>query len=176
MTFSRRKCKNNSDLVCYICGEMTGSKHRRKITDPIKKLYLAYFGCAVGDQDKNWGPHVCCLDCSNCSNRLNKWFAGGKPTLSFVIPMVWREQKDHVTDCYFCFTGTLGFRHKTRKKIQYPCLQSAIRLLAHSDQLPVLKPPVTLPETSAESSQSSCNSEFEDKPNTNCPHLITQYD
>ena len=46
--------------------------------------------------------------------------------------------------------------------------------MAHSDQLPEPKPPVTLPETSAESSQNSCNSEFEDKPNTNCPHPITQ--
>ena len=36
------------------------------------------------------------------------------------------------------------------------------------------KPPVTLPETSAESSRSSCNNEFEDEPNTNCLHQITQ--
>ena len=35
-------------------------------------------------------------------------------------------------------------------------------------------PPVTLPETSAESSQSSGNREFADEPNTNCTHLITQ--
>ena len=93
MTSFRRKCKNDSDLFCYICGEMTASKYRRKITDRIKKLYLAYFGCAVADQDKNWALHVCCLD---CSNRLNKWFAGGKPTLLFAVPMVWREQKDHL--------------------------------------------------------------------------------
>ena len=171
MTSFRRKCKNDPDLFCYICGEITASKYRRKLTDRIKKLYLAYFGCAVGDQDKNWAPHVCCLD---CCNRLNKWFAGGKPTLSFAVPMVWREQKDHVTDCYFCLTDTQGFRHKTRKKILYPSLPSAIRPVAHSDQLPVPKPPVTLSETSAESSQSSCNSEFEDEPSTNCSHLITQ--
>ena len=81
--------------------------------------------------------------------------------------MVWREQKDHVTDCYFCLTDTQGFRHKTRKKILYPSLPSAICPVAHSDQLPVPKPLVMLPKTSAESSQSSCNSEFEDEPNTN---------
>ena len=33
-------------------------------------------------------------------------------------------------------------------------------------------PPVTLPETSAASSHSCCNSEFEDEPNTTCPHFI----
>ena len=64
---------------------MTASKHRQKITDRIKKLYLAYFICAVGDQDTHWAPHVC------CSNRINKWFAGEKPTLSFAVPMVWQE-------------------------------------------------------------------------------------
>ena len=69
----------------------------------------------------------------------------------------------------------LSHRHsKIRKKILYPSLPSAIHPVAHSDQLPVSKLPVKLPETSAESSQSSCNSEFEDEPNTNCPHQITQ--
>ena len=114
--------------------------------------------CSSGSGQK-LGSTCLLLD---CSNRLNKWFAGGKPTLSFAVPMVWREQKDHVTDCYFCLTDTQGFRHKTRKKILYPSLSSAIRPVAHSDQLPVPKPPVTLPETFVESSQSSCNSAFED--------------
>ena len=158
MTFFRRKCKNDSDLFFYICGEMTASKYRRKITDRIQKLCVAFFGCAIGDQDKNWAPHVCCL---NCSNRSNQWFTGGKPTLSFVVPMVWKEQKDHVTNCYFCLTDLQRFRLKTRKKILYPSLPFAIRPVAHSDQLPVPKPPVTLPETSAESSQSSCNNELQ---------------
>ena len=154
MTSFRRKYKNDSDLFCCICGEMTAIKCRQKITGRIKKLYLAYFGCAVGNQDKNWATHVCCLD---CSNRLNEWFASGKPTLSFAVPMVWQEQKDHVTDCYFCLTDTQGFRHKTRKKIVYPSLPSAIRPVAHSDQLPVPNLPVTFPETSAKSLQSSCD-------------------
>ena len=54
----RRKCKNDFDIFCHICGKMTARKYRRKLTDRIKKLYLAYFGCAVRDQDKNWAPHV----------------------------------------------------------------------------------------------------------------------
>ena len=153
---------------------MTASKYRRKITDRIKKLYLAYFGCALGDQDKSWAPHVCCLD---CCNRLNKWFAGEKPTLSFAVPMVWRKQKDHATDCYFCLTNTQGYNHKARKKIVYPSLPSAIRPVEHSDELPVPIPPETLPEPMAESSESSCDSEFQDDSScTNCPHLINQHE
>ena len=129
---------------------MTASKYIRKITDRIKKLYLTYFGCAFCDQDKNWASHVCCLD---CCNRLNKWFAGEKFTLSFAVPMVWREQKVHATDCYFCLTNTQGYNHKTRKKIVYPSLPSAIRPVEHSDELPVPIPPETLPEPMAESSE-----------------------
>ena len=88
--------------------------------------------------------------------------------------MVWREQKDHATDCYFCLTNTQGFYQKTRKKILYPSLPFAIRPVAHSDELSVPKPPVTLPEPLAKSLESSCDTEFQDEPNTNCPHLITQ--
>ena len=157
MASCKRRCKNDPDLFYYICGEMTASKYRQKITDPIKKLYLAYFGCALGDQDKSWAPHVCSL---GCCNRLNKWFAGKKPTLPFAVPMVWRELKDHATDCYFCLTNTQGYNHIARKKIVYPSLPSTIRPVEHSDELSVPIPPETLPEPMAESSESSCDSEF----------------
>ena len=152
MAFFRCKYKNDPDLFCYICGEMTANKYRQKIINRIEKLYLAYFICSVGNQDKEWAPHVCCLE---CYNRLNKWFAGETPTLSFAVPMVWRDLKDYETDCYFCVTNTQGFHHKTRKKILYPSLPSAIRPVAHSDALPVPKPPVTLLEPLAESSKRS---------------------
>ena len=94
--------------------------------------------------------------------------------MSFAVPMVRGEQKHHLTNCYFCLTNTQGFRDKTKKKILYPSLPSANRPVAHSDQLPVPKPPVMLSKNSAESSQSFCNSEFEDEPSTSCSHLITQ--
>lgn len=55
--------------------------------------------------------------------------------------MVWREQKDHVTDCYFCLTKTSGYTSKTKKLIKYPSLPSAIRPVPHDDSLPVPQPP-----------------------------------
>ena len=85
-----------------------------------------------------------------------------------------REQKDHVTDCYFCITNTNEFSHKIRKNILYPSLPCAIHPVAHSDELLISKPPVTLPKPLEKSPESSCVSKFEDKLNTNCPHLITK--
>ena len=54
---SRRKCKLDPNVFCYICGSFTVSKQRQGITDFVKKSYLAYFGVKLGDQDKNWAPH-----------------------------------------------------------------------------------------------------------------------
>ena len=55
--------------------------------------------------------------------------------------MVWREQKDHVSDCYFCLTDVAGHTAKTEKHIVYPDLQSAMRPVKHSEELPILTPP-----------------------------------
>src|SRR6218665_4012448 len=47
--------------------------------------------------------------------------------MPFAVPMVWREQRDHVTDCYFCLTNVSGFSSKNKKAIEYPNLSSAMR-------------------------------------------------
>ena len=124
-----RSCKNDPDTFCYICGELTLLKYRRNLTDKIKRLYYPYFGCAVGDQDKVWSPQYCCLD---CSGKPSKWFSGKKVYMGFAVPMIWREQRDHITDCYFCLTKTKGYNQRNRKKILYPNLPSAIRPVPHS--------------------------------------------
>ena len=51
MPKKRRSCKNDPDTFCYICGQLTLLKYLRNLTDKIKRLYYAYCGCAVGDQD-----------------------------------------------------------------------------------------------------------------------------
>jgi len=43
MAEKRRKCENNSDVFCYICGKYTLQQKRGKITDFVKKAYCAYF-------------------------------------------------------------------------------------------------------------------------------------
>ena len=57
--------------------------------------------------------------------------------MSFGIPMVWREPKSHVDDCCFCITQTKGFSNKSKHRIQYPSLDSAILPVPHSNEIPV---------------------------------------
>ena len=54
----RRSCCNDPDSFCYICGEYILKEYKRSITDFVRKVYRAYFGVKLGDQDKPWAPHV----------------------------------------------------------------------------------------------------------------------
>ncbi|KAI6653956.1 hypothetical protein LOD99_3132 [Oopsacas minuta] len=71
--------------------------------------------------------------------------------------MIWREQRDHTTDCYFCMTSIKGFNGKNEKSITYPNHPSAIRPIAHSDDIPVPTPPVSLPNSDSTSSDGDSN-------------------
>lgn len=118
-----RKCLNSSDSFCYICGEYTLKSSRATMTPLVKKAYKLYFGCKIGDQDKTWAPHICCV---HCAVNLRAWLNGNRPSMPFAVPMIWREQKDHVTDCYFCLTRVSGYSKKNKKAITYPNLPLAI--------------------------------------------------
>ena len=78
--------------------------------------------------------------------------------MGFVVPMIWREQKDHITDYYFCLTEAKGYNQRNRKKILYLKLSSAICPVPHSDALPVPILPPRLSELKHESSENSENS------------------
>ena len=133
-----RRCKNQADCFCYICGEYTLKAQQRTMTSLVRKAYDLYFDCKVGDQDKPWAPH---FSCSTCNTQLRLWLSRSRKSMPFAVPMVWREPKDHVTDCYFCLTDIAGHTAKTKKHIVYPNLQSAMRPVKHSDELPVPIPP-----------------------------------
>ena len=92
-----------------------------------------YFGCPLGDQDKSWAPHVIC---TSCSSGLRDWLNKRKLSMPFAIPMVWREQKNHYDDCYFCLIDIIGFSSKNKHTIVYPDLESARRPIPH-DILPI---------------------------------------
>lgn len=100
-----RKCKNNPNKFCYICGKIVLLGQEANITNFVKTCYYAYFGMKLGDQDKDFAPHICCR---TCVENLRRWSKGTLKSLPFGIPMVWREGKDHITDCYFCLTNLQG--------------------------------------------------------------------
>ena len=58
--------------------------------------------------------------------------------MPFAIPLVWREQKDHSTDCYFY--SNIRFFIKSKHCIKYPNIPSEIRPVSHDGILPVPKP------------------------------------
>lgn len=170
---TRRVCVNDPDHFCYICGQFTTKSQRRSISSLLMSAYHAYFAMKLGDQDKKWAPHVVCV---SCNLHLTQWLKG-KDKMPFAIPMVWREPKDHTTDCYFCLTSVSGFSSRNKDKIKYPDVPSAIRPVPHDATLPVPVPPEKLSLTSSESSSSppsdsDTSENFE--ADVNEPHLIEQ--
>jgi hypothetical protein len=53
--------------------------------------------------------------------------------------MVWREPTDLSSDCYFCFTNIIEITSKSKHKVKFPDLPSAMRPAAHIKELPVPK-------------------------------------
>ncbi len=51
--------------------------------------------------------------------------------------MVWREQWNHIDDCYFWITKTEGFSKKTKHLVQYPDFPSVMRPVPHDPQVPI---------------------------------------
>jgi hypothetical protein len=96
--------------------------------------------------------------------------------------MVWREQKDYLTNYYFCLTKIGGHNSKSKHTIPYPSISSALRPLKHDNSLPFPKPPQQW--TLHEEERTSISPE--DKPGPSCssvdpdfleltvPHLVSQ--
>ena len=79
------------------------------VTPEIKKIYKLYFNRPLGDQSKLWAPHVICTTCSIC---LREWSNNRKKSMLFAIPMIWREQKEHLADFYFSKVNVTGYSTK----------------------------------------------------------------
>jgi hypothetical protein len=63
--------------------------------------------------------------------------------MPFSVPIVWREQKDHSSDCHFCFTNitgistTSGFHNKVGDKCTHLAANSGNYLTTFRDNLTV---------------------------------------
>ena len=89
-------------------------------------------------------PYICCND---CRTSLLFWLDGKRKQMPFAVPMVWREQSNHVTDCYFCTTNKKGFYRKNKSKISYPVCRSTIKPVPHEPDLPVPQHPTEKEDT-----------------------------
>lgn len=133
MMSSTRKCVNDPNGFCYMCGEYTLKNRRLNITTLTKQLYLAYFGVHLGDQDKSWAPHIACKTCYETLRRWKK----GEAFMKFGVPMIWREPRNHFDDCYFCIVNVKGYNRLKKRKWEYPNLESALRPVPHDNDIPV---------------------------------------
>jgi hypothetical protein len=116
----------------------------------------------IGDQDENWASH------SRCSSRyLVCWLTGTYQSLPFAVLLVWREQKDHLTDCYRCLTKIAGHNSKSKHTIIYPNIPSALRPVEHDDSLPNLKPPL---QRALHEEEPTSNA-LEDEPGPSCTNI-----
>ena len=84
--------------------------------------------------------------------------------MPFAVSMVWREQSDHVTDCYFCMTAIRGFSRKNKSKIYYPVCKSAIKPVSHSPDLPVPQPPTEKDDSLTVNACENTSTESEEEP------------
>ena len=123
-----RGCVNSSESFCYFCGEFVVKKQQRNITDFVEKVYFAYFGVKIGDQDKSWALHGVCL---GCVERFRMWSKGKVKSFRFGVPMIWREPQNHSDDCYFCSCNVQGYSIKIKKQISYPNMDSPLRPVPH---------------------------------------------
>lgn len=137
-----RGCKHNADSFCYVCGVFLSTKsvkHRITEANNFCSAYNAYFGVPVGDQDKNWAPHVVC---GCCRSTLEAWYRGESRKMKFAVPRIWREPTDHLNNCYFCVAEVSHHRKSKKTHVfDYPNLPSSLRPVAHSEALPVPVPP-----------------------------------
>ena len=69
-----------------------------QITAFVNEANHCYFGVNPGDQDKAFAPLA---SCKTCVENLRDWENEKRKGMPIAIPMVWREGKDHVTDCFF---------------------------------------------------------------------------
>ena len=131
-----RVCVNSADNFCYICGELTVSSQKRVLTTRTKNAYHQYFNCKVGDQDKPWAPRICC---NSCVTALNEWLK--KKTKSNVICSANDLERTYGSHKRLLLPSHSFHEKRIRQKeeslVEYPNILSAIRLVPHSDELPV---------------------------------------
>jgi hypothetical protein len=98
-------------------------KHQQNITVFIRKVYYAYFGVKLGDQDKSWAPHKVCYV---CVEGLRKWSKGKKKS-DLVSELYGGSQKITVMIAIF---AVAMLRVTTPKIRKLSCTRTFLQLYA----------------------------------------------
>lgn len=167
-----RKCKNSPDLFCFVCGGFNPRSSSKKFSPRLLVAYRSYLGFGAEESlSKPWSPSFLC---SRCSRYLAGW------------PAIWREQQNHVNDCYFCLTNITGIKSTSKNNRKYPDVSSMSKPAT-------LRTPTTSTSNEPSTFRGSCGFEssvdvyasdhtdfndddYEPPPtrSTTEPHLITQ--
>lgn len=72
-----------------------------------------------------------------CLTLFVRFAKGTRKSLKFMVPMIWREQKKHHDDYYFCITSLTGINKNNRSKWKYPNISSATRPTPRTDTISI---------------------------------------
>jgi hypothetical protein len=64
--------------------------------------------------------------------------------MPFAVPTVWREPKDHSSNCYFCLTNVTGITSKSKHTVKYLNVPPAMRPVPQNEMLPIPTPPANV--------------------------------
>ena len=170
-----RKCKNDRNRFCNICGKVTMSDRQTTITEFVKKRYYDYFGIKLR-QNKPFAPQKCC---KTCVENLRRWSNKKIEHLPFGVPMIWTEGRDHTSDCYFCMTNLEGINRRNKQHVKYPDIPSAKKPVPHGPSIPIPKPPadldsISIPSTDEELEGDDVSATYQPTDETSHPKLLSQ--
>lgn len=57
--------------------------------------------------------------------------------MALAIPMIWRQNKDHLKDRYFCLTNMFGITAQSKNRIHSPKFAINNKAYFHGDDVPV---------------------------------------
>jgi len=165
------KCSKCINVFCFVCGQFTPKNAARIISPQMSNGYNLYFGIdAKEEMNKSWGPNVIY---ATCTRYLRAWLNGKIKSTPYAVPMIFRKQTNHVTDCYLCQTNL------TRQKIWYTNVKSVTKPVPHTkDMFPPICPPNVGEEVVSTMSpnhteRTTCD-EFQ--PEDDEPHLLNKND
>lgn len=130
-----RNSINTPHSFWNICGKITFKSQQHSFTSLIKKGYELYSECKVGYKEKNWAPFSC-----HTPHKLFKWFL--VHGLCYSNDLVKTKRS-----CHFCLINILGISSESKHTMLYPNLSSALRTVAHREELPYLTENVILSDS-----------------------------